>query len=171
MPTKNQLIQNLLENLQLLPHPGGGFYKEVYRSQGTIPKIALSEKFSGDRSYCTSIYSLLTSEDFFPFHKVHQDEIYHFYAGSSLSVHTINKEGNYIKYKLGMNLQNGEQPQLVIPAECWFASNVEVENSYALIGCTVAPGFHFDDFESADRKILSDKYPKLKDIIHRFTKD
>ena len=171
MPKKNQLIQNLLENLQLLPHPGGGFYKEVYRSQGIIPKTALSQKFSGDRSYCTSIYSLLTSENFFGFHKVKQDEIYHFYGGSSLTVHTISQEGNYLKRKLGMDLENGEQPQLVIPAECWFASNVEAEYSYALIGCTVAPGFHFDDFESAQRKTLSEKYPQLKDIIHKFTKE
>lgn len=171
MHKKNQSIQHLLENLQLLPHPGGGFYKEVYRSQGMIPKIALSEKFSGDRSYCTSIYSLLTSEDFFAFHKVQQDEIYHFYGGSPLSVHIINKEGNYTKHKLGIDVQNGEQPQLVISAEYWFASNVEAENSYTLIGCTVAPGFHIDDFELADRKILSNEYPKLKDIIHRFTKN
>jgi len=172
MSKNNQLVQHLLDSLQLLPHPeGGGFYKEVYRSEGIIPKIALSEKFSGDRSYCTSIYFLLTSEDFSPFHKIQQDEIYHFHGGSSISVHVLNKKGNYTKYKVGMDVQNGEQPQLVIPAECWFASNVETEDSYSLVGCTVAPGFNFDDFEVAKRKILSEQYPEFQDIIYRFTRE
>jgi predicted cupin superfamily sugar epimerase len=165
----NTKIQNLVENLQLLPHPEGGFYKEVYRSEKTIAKDALPDNFSGDRSYCTSIYFLLTSENFSAFHRIKQDEIWHFYGGSSLSVHVIDAAGNYTEHKVGMDFSNGEQPQLVVPAGCWFASSVAKPDSYAFVGCTVAPGFDFDDFELADRAELQKEYPQYEAIIHKLT--
>lgn len=164
-------INQLVENLQLLPHPEGGFYKEVYRSETMIPKAALPDNFSGDRSYCTSIYFLLTSENFSAFHRIKQDEIWHFYGGSSLSVHVIDASGTYVEHKVGMDFNNGEQPQLVVPAGCWFASSVAKKDSYAFVGCTVAPGFDFDDFELADRNTLQEEYPEHKDIIHRLTRE
>ncbi|QHI34800.1 hypothetical protein IMCC3317_01440 [Kordia antarctica] len=166
-----QEINRLVENLQLFPHPEGGFYKEVYRSEKVISKEALPDNFSGDRSYCTSIYFLLTSGNFSAFHRIKQDEIWHFYSGTSLSVHVIDKKGNYTEYKVGMDFRNGEEPQLVVPAGCWFASSVTKKDSYAFVGCTVAPGFDFDDFELATRSALTDSYPKHKDIIHRLTRE
>lgn len=164
-------IAKLVTSLDLLPHPEGGFYKEVYRSEKVIAKDALPDNFSGDRNYCTSIYFLLTSENFSAFHRIKQDEIWHFYGGSSLSVHVIDKDGNYTAHKVGMNFSVGEQPQLVVPAGCWFASSVSDENSYAFVGCTVAPGFDFDDFELATRAGLSALYPTHKNIIHRLTRN
>ena len=163
-------INKLVESLQLLPHPEGGFYKEVYRSSSVIPKDALPDDFSGDRSYCTSIYFLLTSENFSAFHRIKQDEIWHFYGGSSLSVHVIDQQGNYTEHKVGMDFSNGEAPQLVVPAGCWFASSVAEKDSYAFVGCTVAPGFDFDDFELATRIELAKIYPAHKDIIYRLTR-
>ena len=148
----------------------GHSLKEVYRSKKAIAKDALPDDFSGDRSYCTSIYFLLTSENFSAFHRIKQDEIWHFYGGSSLSVHVIDADGNYIEHKVGMNFSNGEQPQLVVPAGCWFASSVAKEDSYAFVGCTVAPGFDFDDFELADRTSLQKEYPQHTDIIYRLTR-
>ncbi|WP_420573148.1 cupin domain-containing protein [Kordia sp.] len=167
----SQEIQKLVDSLQLLPHPEGGFYKEVYRSEKMIAKNALPDDFSGDRSYCTSIYFLLTSENFSAFHRIKQDEIWHFYGGSSLSVHVIDAAGNYTEHKVGMNFNNGEQPQLVVPAGCWFASSVSEENSYAFVGCTVAPGFDFEDFELANRSELTSEYPLHSSIIHRLTRE
>ncbi|WP_430413203.1 cupin domain-containing protein [Kordia sp.] len=166
-----QEVQNLVENLKLLPHPEGGFYKEVYRSAHMISKEALQANFSGDRSYCTSIYFLLTSENFSAFHRIKQDEIWHFYGGSSLSVHVIDENGLYTEHKVGMDFRNGEQPQLVVPAGCWFASSVPKKDSYAFVGCTVAPGFDFDDFELATRAELTKTYPTYKNIIYRLTRD
>ncbi|WP_298514699.1 cupin domain-containing protein [uncultured Kordia sp.] len=166
----NQEIQTLVESLQLLPHPEGGFYKEVYRSEKVIAKAALPDNFSGDRSYCTSIYFLLTSENFSAFHRIKQDEIWHFYGGSSLSVHVIDQNGDYIEHKVGMNFSQGEQPQLVVPAGCWFASSVSQKDSYAFVGCTVAPGFDFEDFELAERTSLQQEYPQHADIIHKLTR-
>ncbi len=167
----NQEIQNLVENLELLPHPEGGFYKEVYRSKKVIAKDALPDNFSGNRNYCTSIYFLLTSENFSAFHRIKQDEIWHFYGGSSLSVHVIDEDGNYAEHKVGMNFSAGEQPQLVVPAGCWFASSVAKKDSYAFVGCTVAPGFDFDDFELAARSELTEEYPQHSSIIHRLTRE
>ena len=164
-------IQQLVESLELLPHPEGGFYKEVYRSEKLIKKDALPDDFSGDRSYCTSIYFLLTSENFSAFHRIKQDEIWHFYGGSSLSVHVIDKSGIYTEHKVGMNFSNGEQPQLVVPAGCWFASSVPQKDSYAFVGCTVAPGFDFDDFELANREELQQIYPQHAAIIRKLTRE
>ena len=162
-------MEDIIQKLNLLPHPEGGFYKEVYRSGGIIPQSSISN-FNGNRNYCTSIYFLLTSENFSAFHRIKQDEIWHFYKGSPLFVHVISKDGNYTRHEVGMDLENGQEPQLVVPAGCWFASSVKEENNYSFVGCTVAPGFDFDDFELANRKTLTETYPQHRDIIEKLTR-
>ena len=163
-------IQSLVESLKLLPHPEGGFYKEVYRSSNIITKTALTHNFSGDRSYCTSIYFLLTSDNFSGFHRIKQDEIWNFYEGSPLLVHVIDKEGAYTCHEIGMDVSSHLFPQLVVPAGAWFASSVKNKNNYAFVGCTVAPGFDFEDFELAKRAQLIALYPQQKDIITQLTR-
>lgn len=165
----NQKIDYLASKLNLISHPEGGFYKEVYRSEGIINKDNLSG-FSGKRNYCTSIYFLLTSDNFSGFHRIKQDEIWHFYEGSPLFVHVIDKLGNYIRHEVGMDLDNGQAPQLVVPAGCWFASSVKDEDSYSFVGCTVAPGFEFEDFELAKRNELTNEYPQHIEIITKLTR-
>ena len=162
-------IKYLVEKLGLQPHPEKAYYKEVYRSEDIIPKSGLNG-FSGDRSFCTSIYFLQTSENFSAFHRIKQDEIWHFYEGASLSVHVIYPDGVYIEHKIGLDLEKGEQPQLVVPAGCWFASSVETESSYSFVGCTVAPGFDFDDFELAIKADLSQEFPQHAKIISKLTR-
>lgn len=152
------------------PHPEGGFYKETYRSKGTIPRAVLGDEFTGDRNYCTAIYFLLTSANFSAFHKIKQDEIWHFYDGSPLYVHVIGLNGGYERYTVGMDIDQGEVPQLVVSAGCWFASSVKNDDSYSLVGCTVSPGFDFNDFELAERKALIREYPKYKEIITALTR-
>lgn len=163
-------VKQLVKSLNLFPHPEGGFYKEVYRSQNTISKTALNSNFNSDRSYCTSIYFLLTSDNFSGFHRIKQDEIWNFYEGSPLLVHVIDKEGIYTCHEIGMDISNGLFPQLVVPAGAWFASSVKNENDYSFVGCTVAPGFDFEDFELADRSKLIEKYPEHKEVITAFTR-
>lgn len=162
-------MQNLIDRLELQPHPEGGFYKEVYRSKGIISQFA-DEEFKGSRNYCTSIYFLLTSENFSAFHKIKQDEIWHFYEGAPLFVHVIDENGVYHKHKLGSNIESGELRQLVVPANQWFASSVDEPESYALVGCTVAPGFEFEDFEMAKRAELISDYPEHEKIITDLTR-
>ncbi|MFD2565434.1 cupin domain-containing protein [Aquimarina rubra] len=163
-------VEEIVARLHMKPHPEGGFYKETYRSDGIIPKAVLKEGFSGDRNYCTAIYFLLTSENFSAFHRIKQDEMWHFYGGSSLYVHVITAEGEYIKHTVGMNLDQGETPQLVVSAGCWFASSVKDVEGYSFVGCTVSPGFDFEDFELASKDDLVSQYPDHSEIIMQYTR-
>ncbi|MDG1915402.1 MAG: cupin domain-containing protein [Crocinitomix sp.] len=163
-------IAALVSLHELLPHPEGGYYKELYRSEGVISAEELSPKFNGSRNYCTSIYFLLTSSNFSGFHRIKQDEVWHFYHGSPLTVHVIDMEGKYTAHKVGFSLSENLAPQLVVPAGCWFASSVEEGNSFSFVGCTVAPGFDFADFELAERDSLSQVYPQHAEIIRALTR-
>lgn len=163
-------LELLVEKLNLLPHPEGGYYKETYRSEEIIPRENLSENISGDRNVCTAIYFLLKSDNFSAFHQINQDEMWHFHEGSPLRVHQISPDGNYSFQILGNDILNNQSYQHVVPAGYWFAATVEEENVYSLVGCTVAPGFDFDDFVLAKRKELSDLYPKHEAIINALTR-
>lgn len=171
--TFNKELTELVDTYGLLPHPEGGYYKELYRSTQTIAAAALNNNFDGDRNYCTSIYFLLTSANFSGFHRIKQDEVWHFYAGHPLTVHVIDAEGKYSAHVVGFDLAKGIAPQFVVPAGAWFASSVNSvagEEAYSFVGCTVAPGFDFRDFELADRTKLLDTYPQHKEIITALTR-
>ncbi|WP_109437121.1 cupin domain-containing protein [Aquimarina sp. AU119] len=163
-------VEEIVDRLEMNSHPEGGYYKETYRSESMIPQHVLGEGFTGARNYSTAIYFLLTSNNFSAFHRIKQDEIWHYYEGSSLYVHVIDPNGKYKRYSVGINLDQEELPQLVVPAGCWFASSVKNKDSYSLVGCTVAPGFDFSDFELAERSALIKEYPKYKEIITQFTR-
>ena len=139
-------IKFLTEAFELQKHPEGGYYKEVYRSQDQIPASMLSEKYTGNRSLGTSIYFLLTSTSFSSFHKINQDETWHFYEGSTIALHIIAPNGEYVKIKIGSKPEKGEVFQYTVPGGHWFAAKIIEDERYALVGCTVAPGFDFDDF-------------------------
>jgi len=158
-----------IKNLKLLPHPEGGFYRETYRSAENILPPGLPERFVGTRSFSTAIYFLLRSEDRSLFHRIKSDELWHYHAGSSLSITILDDRGLTI-HKLGPELEKGESLQVVIPAGCWFGAQVDQENSYTLSGCTVAPGFDFQDFELADRATLLKTFAAHQYIIEQLTK-
>ncbi|WP_139957634.1 cupin domain-containing protein [Flavicella sediminum] len=159
----------LIKHLDLLPHPEGGYYKETYRSTEMIPNENLSNNYVGDRNVCTAIYFLLKSEKFSAFHKINQDEIWHFHEGSSLKIHQISPEGNYSFICLGNDLLKGQTYQHIVLAGYWFAATVNDKNSYSLVGCTVAPGFDFKDFVLPKRKDLLVLFPQHKEIITSLT--
>jgi len=163
-------IKQLVEKLELLPHPEGGFYKETYRSKGVIKPESLRNDIEGERNYATGIYFLLISDNFSAFHRIKQDEMWHFYDGSPLIVHIIDQNGKYKAVEIGRNIEKGEVPQYVVPADCWFASSVKESNNYSFVGCTVSPGFDFRDFELADREKLIEEYPAHKEIITKLTR-
>jgi predicted cupin superfamily sugar epimerase len=167
----NKSIQSIIKKLDLQPHPEGGYFKETYRSDGTISASNLTSEFSGKRNFSTSIYYMLISGEFSAFHKINQDEIWHFYNGSPIELHIIDESGKHAKYLIGRDLSRGEASQLVVPANCWFASKVVQDHSYSLVGCTVAPGFDFDDFVLADRKEMTSAFPQHKELILEFTRD
>ena len=163
-------IQFLTKSLELKEHPEGGYYREVYRSVEEISYNDDGGKFNGSRNWGTSIYFLLTSASFSAFHKINQDETWHFYEGSVIDLHVIAPSGAYEKVKIGSNLEKGEVFQFTVPGDHWFAAKVEKEESYALVGCTVAPGFDFEDFTLGKRDELVSQYPHHQKIIVELTR-
>lgn len=161
--------QEIINFLDLQEHPEGGYFKETYRSKETTPQESLSEKYSGDRSHSTGIYFLLTSEKFSAFHKINQDEMWHFYKGTPLKLHTISSDGNYSFVVIGNDLEKGEVPQHTIKGGDWFAAEVIDKNSYTLVGCTVAPGFDFADFVLPKRSVLISLFPEHEKIVKKLT--
>src|ERR1700729_1066310 len=143
-----------IEKFQLIPHVEGGAFREVYRSDLVISKSALPLFFQGNRAASTSIYFLLAAGQFSAFHRIASDELWHFYFGDPLLIYEINHSGMLTTHRLGNNPENGEVFQTMIRAGSWFASVPADDSEYALVGCTVSPGFDFADFELADSQSL-----------------
>ena len=166
----NNKLNTIIEQFELEPHPEGGFFKETYRSVGTIPSNALDTDIEGERNYCTGIYFLISSSDFSAFHRINQDEMWHFYKGSPLKIHMIAPNGDYLNAIVGNQYDKDQLPQFTVPAKYWFAAEVLEPNSFSFVGCTVAPGFDFRDFVLPTRKTLIDLFPKHEAVITKFTK-
>lgn len=157
--------KELIDSLNLLPHPEGGYYKETYRSDETTVNK------NGDlRNVCTAIHFLLEDKDKSHFHRIQSDELWFFHLGQPLEIYYI--LGKEIKtVTLGNNIQNGDVLFCKIPANTWFASKLKHPKGYSLVSCTVAPGFDFADFELAKREELTQEFPHLKGIINEFTRE
>lgn len=159
--------ETLVTYFEMLPHPEGGYYKETYRSNELMAQNALPERFVGDRSFSTAIYFLLEKGNFSGFHKIQSDECWHFYAGQTLFVYVLDHNGSLEIIKLGSDLLNGEVFQAVVPAGCWFASEPAPNSEFSFVGCTVAPGFDFSDFELAKAEELVKVFPQYEAVIAR----
>lgn len=159
-----------IEHLGLIKHPEGGHFKETYRSSETMAAPHLPPRFAQDHHFSTAIYYLLKAPDFSAFHRIQQDEIWHFYQGIGLTVHVITADGEYHSLKLGSNPKLGQSLQHVVAAGDWFAATVDDPEGFALVGCTVAPGFEFADFELADATQLSGQYPQHQNLIKQLTR-
>jgi len=159
-----------IEVLQLQRHPEGGFFRETYRSPETIARQHLPPRFSGDRAFATAIYFLLQGNDVSALHRIKQDEVWHFYEGGSLTIYVIAADGDLSKVRLGRDVRAGEVLQAVVRADCLFGARLNEPRSYALVGCTVAPGFDFADFEMPARHELVQRYPQHKAIIEELTR-
>jgi predicted cupin superfamily sugar epimerase len=169
-----EAAQHWIEHLNLEPHPEGGWYRQTYRAPLMLPHSALPG-YAGDRAASTAIYFLLAADQFSAqfsaFHRLRSDEVWHFYAGSGLIVHVIKPDGEYQQLLLGRNSADGEDFQAVVPAGSWFGSSLRRPDTYALVGCTVAPGFDFADFEMAKRDELVTQYPQHRNIVERLTRE
>lgn len=157
----------LINHLGMEPHPEGGFYKRTFESDEMIA----TESQSAQRRLYTSICFLLRSEDISHFHRLKSDELWYFHAGSALSVHIIDKSGRYRVEKLGLDMANGEKPQVLVPKGSIFGSSVETENAFSLVGCMVAPGFDFADFELFTQNELLSQFPAHEGIIRKLAYD
>jgi predicted cupin superfamily sugar epimerase len=160
-------VKSLLQYYNLLPHPEGGYFKESYCSTEMVDALSLPERFPGNRFFSTAIYFLLEKGDYSAFHKIKSDECWHFYAGDTLNVYVIQLNGRLDKIQLGPNISKGETFQYVVPANCWFASEPSENTDFSFVGCTVAPGFDFADFELAKAEELIDLFPQYSSLIKR----
>ena len=158
-----------IEQLQLNRHPEGGYFREIYRSNEFVNKKSLPNRYSSFRSFYTSIYFLLESHEFSAFHRLKSDEIWHFYTGSPITILAISPAGSLSESLLGNEPKNGERLQLLIPKGYWFSALIRKPNSFALAGCSVAPGFDFDDFELGARAELVKRFPQHKEILEKYT--
>ena len=168
----NDSIKNkhtLINILNLIPHPEGGYFKETYRSQETCTPLR------GVRSVSTAIYFLLGRDDRSRFHIIQSDELWHHYDGVPLEIHEITLDGCYKVTYLGNAFEQGQVPQYCVPKGHIFGSKVSPLSStqpdiYTLVGCTVAPGFDFSDFHLFSTSELIETYPHLEKQIHAFFK-
>ena len=127
---------DIIKTLDLKPHPEGGFYRETFRDEGGVE----------DRAHSTAIYYLLRAGQVSYWHRVDAAEVWHWYAGGPLAL-SIATDTGVQQITLGPQLDRGERPQAVVPAHGW--QSARPLGAYALVGCTVAPGFEFASFELA----------------------
>lgn len=143
----------IIHILQLQPHPEGGAFRETYRSQ-------ILAQTEAQHSVCTAIYFLIKKDKATAWHRVKNDEIYHFYTGAPVELSLIDANGKLSKHILGTDVKSGERPQFIIPANEWQSARSLGE--YSLFGCTVSPGFDFNDFELIETKTLQNLFPSLE---------
>jgi uncharacterized protein len=155
--------QDIIRQLHLTPHPEGGHYRETYRAAQTLETAE-----AHTRHVSTAIYYLLENEDKSHFHRIKSDELWFFHQGQALEIILLTS-GQPTRIVLGSDFSNGELPQAVIPANTWFAAHLKHSTGYALVSCTVAPGFDFVDFELAERAALLAEFPQCRELVEQFT--
>jgi uncharacterized protein len=178
----NQAKRVLIERFGLIPHPEGGHYRETHRDPARvarIPNVVGGAGGSGlaadaSRSASTCIYYMLCDGAYSAWHRIRSDEVWHFYAGDPLDVHVLDAAGQLVTHRLGNALARDDAAfQAVVPAGCWFAAQCPVPMQeaeaagFALVGCTVAPGFEFSEFELADTDRLAATHPGHAELIRR----
>ncbi|MCQ9288891.1 cupin domain-containing protein [Staphylococcus gallinarum] len=153
------IVNNWVKQLELTPHPEGGYYKEIIKGEW--------DETTSRASY-SSIYFLLTHDNISHFHRIDVDEIWYYHAGDSLTVHMIQPDGTYKYVTIGNNIDNGDVLQYVVPKGTIFASSIEGGQGYALVGCMCQPAFEFNHFEMLSVERLNKDYPHLTEINKRY---
>ncbi len=155
--------KRIIDALDLAPHPEGGFYKEMHRGELRL------ELPRGARAAHTAIYFLLPAGTFSALHRVASDEVWHYYDGDPLSLHRIDQAGAHTEMRLGRDIARGERPQCMVPSGAWQAA-VPSGERHSLLGCTVAPGFDFADFEMPSRDELLARFPQHAALVTKLTR-
>lgn len=157
--------QEIIDYYELRPHPEGGYFERVYESDILIPEKSLPYGYEGERFAATTILYFLEHPDFSRFHKIRQDESWHFHMGGTLLIHELTPSGEYIEHRLGTNFHKQEKVFLTIKGGSYFAA--EPIDGWTLVSCSVCPGFDFKDFRMPASDILIREFPQHKQIIER----
>lgn len=165
------MIDKLIEHFNLEKHPEGGYFCESYRSQDYMENESLPENIIGRRNYATAIYFLLGEGDCSKFHRIKSDETWHFYLGGPLVIAEIDEDGQLIETILGQDFISGQKMQYTVKANRWFASYPMANTEFSFVGCSVAPGFDFRDFEIAQSSQLLEEFGEnvAQDLIERLS--
>lgn len=151
--------------LQLQPHPiEGGHFRQTYSAETQI-RLA-----RGDRSVGTAIYYLLETGTFSEMHMLTSDEIFHFYLGDPVQMLQLHPDGRSEVITLGQDLAAGEKVQVLVPAGVWQGTRLKGDGRMALLGCTVTPGFDYDDYSSGNYADLAARWPARADLIRALTR-
>ncbi len=159
------MARDWIECLGLEKHPEGGYYKRNYQSSNS----AYFESHQGERLVATAIYYLLESNDFSAFHALKSDELWHYYDGTcSLDIHLLSDQPSSLK----LGLEPGAMPQRIVSSGQYFAAELsrKLPNDFVLVGCSVSPGFDFQDFELAQADRLIERFPKSEALIRTLTR-
>ncbi|OIO02984.1 MAG: hypothetical protein AUJ49_05310 [Desulfovibrionaceae bacterium CG1_02_65_16] len=165
-------IAAIVRALNLVPLPReGGLYAEVYRSARILPAGAAGPEQTGPRACSTSIYYLVTPTRFSALHRVASTEIFHFYLGDPVGMLQLHPGGRASSHVIGVNIPAGQRPQVVAPRGVWQGTRLLPGGRFALLGCTVSPGFDFADYEHGSRAALTRAYPDQARAILELTPD
>jgi len=152
--------------LGLVPHPReGGWYVRTYEAAEMVDVA----RYGGPRRTGTAIYYLLEPGTFSEMHVLESDEIFHHYAGGAVEMLQLWPDGTSKRVVIGKDLNAGERPQVVVRRGVWQGSCL-LSGEWALLGCTVSPGFEFADYRSAGREELCAKWPGEREMIAKLTR-
>ena len=165
MSLETPSAETLIRTLELRPHPEGVFYRETFRAR-PLP-FELPDR--GPRTASTAVYFLLQGADFSAIHRVRSDEVWHHYLGVPLELHCFDPVRGHELVHLGPDIARGDRPQHVVRENVYQAAR-PARPGFALCGCTVAPGFDFDDFEMPSRAELLGLFPSLAPLVHELTR-
>lgn len=157
-----------IDKLKLQKHPEGGYYFECIKTQNVFDSSCI-EGLSGERKLWQSIYYLLKDREVSSLHKLNSDEIWYYHSGSTLVICIFDENGNMVQKKLGLDIERGEQPQILIKCGEIFGAYMD-GTGYSLVGCMTSPGFRFEDFETVSREDMLKKCPQYEMIIKKLTK-
>src|SRR5271170_4392458 len=163
--------EEIKELLNLEAHPReGGYFRQTWKSEEEIPLAALPSRYSGARAAGTAIYYLLEPSTFSEMHRLISDEVFHFYFGDPVEMLQLWPDGSSRVVRLGSDLAAGVLPQLVVPNGVWQGTRLVPGGSVALFGCSVSPGFDYEDYETGARAELVRKYPDSAALIEALTR-
>ena len=162
--------EDIIRQLNLQKHPKeGGYFRETYRSSLSLPREHLPPSYSGQRSFSTAIYYLITPESFSAMHRLPGEEIFHHYLGDAVEMLLLHADGGSEIVTIGKDLSRGESPQVIVPANTWQGSRLIGGGSFALLGCTMSPGFDYADYQHGSREELMRRYPSQAQRIGALT--
>ncbi|MCW5773167.1 MAG: cupin domain-containing protein [Rhodospirillaceae bacterium] len=163
-------VAALIDRLGLAPHPReGGYFRETYRADETAAPGAA--RYAGPRAASTAIYYLLTPSTVSALHRLASDEVFHFYAGDPVEQLRLHPDGRGEVVAIGNDLAQGLWPQTMVPRGVWQGARLARGGRFALLGCTVAPGFDYADYEGGQRAALAAAYPQFRGLIEALTPD